>query len=366
MSRSIDVNVDTKTFVRFWIIIAVLIVVANLLQIAFPALIIIGIALFFAVAMMPLVKKIDHKLHKNKSKPGITAGFIVGGLAAIILAVIAVAGPVVVKETTHFVATAPEQIQNTISHWDGLNEFGKNFGIDDAKSQIINLMKDSSQKFLSSFPTTVLSSVGAIGSFLTAAVLVIVLTILFITQGPELFNSFINVIDGKNGKASKVCRKLFQRFGDVISSYVTGQMTVAILDGLVVGISVFIITILFGISTGLAIPMAMVAMILYLIPLFGPIITAGVVSLMLFFSAPWAGFVFLVFYIIYEQVENNVIAPRIQGNSMNLPPLIILIAVILGVYMFGLIGAIVSIPVAGIIKVLIDSYPEIKAIKNSD
>lgn len=366
MSRSIEVNVDTKTFVRFWVVIAVFIVTASLLQIAFPALIIIGIALFLAVALMPLVRRIDHKIHKNKSKPGLTAGIIVGGLAVIVLLIIAIAGPVVLNETTHFVATAPEQIQETISNWDGLNEFGQTIGIDDAKSQIINLMKDSSQSFLSNFPTTIISSVGAIGAFLTATVLVIVLTILFITQGPDLFNSFINVIDGKNGKASKVFRKLSSRFADVISRYVIGQVTVAILDGIVVGLSVFIISIIFGITTNLAIPMAMVAMVLYLIPLFGPIITAAVASLMLFFSSPFAGLVFLLFYIVYEQIENNVISPRIQGNSMNLPPLIILIAVTLGVYMFGLIGAIVSIPIAGIIKVLVDSYPEIKSIKNDN
>ncbi|MBQ3325956.1 AI-2E family transporter [Candidatus Saccharibacteria bacterium] len=365
MSRSINVNVDTKTFVRFWIIIAILIIFASLFSIALPALIIIGIALFFAVALMPLVKKIDKKFHKNRSKPGLSAGLVVGGLAVVILAVVAIVGPVVLRETAHFVSTAPEQIQHTISSWDGLNEIGNSFGIHDAKTQIINLLKDWSQSFLSSFPTTVLSSVGTIVNFLTATILVIALTILFITQGPQVLNSFLSVIDNKNGRASKICRKLVNRFADVISRYVTGQLTVAILDGLVVGISVFVITILFGISSGLAIPMAMIAAIFYLIPLFGPIITAITVSMMLFFSNPWAGLSFLIFYIVYEQIENNVIAPRIQGNSMNLPPLIILISIVLGMYMFGLLGAIISIPIAGIVKVLIESYPEIKAIKNA-
>lgn len=363
MSRSINVNVDTKTFVRFWIIVAILIIFANLFNIALPALIIIGIALFFAVALMPLVKKVDKKFHK--SKPGMSAGIVVGGLAAIILAVLAVVGPVVLRETAHFVATAPEQIQQTISSWDGINEFGNSFGITDAKSQIINMMKDWSQSLLNSFPTTILSSVGAIGSFLTATILVIALTILFITQGPDILDSFFSKIDSRNGKVSKVCRKLTSRFADVISRYVTGQLTVAILDGLVVGLSVFVISILFGFSNGLAIPMALIAAVFYLIPLFGPIITAILVSLMLFFSSPWAGLCFLVFYVVYEQIENNVISPRIQGNSMNLPPLIILISIVLGMYMFGLLGAILSIPIAGIVKVLIDSYPEIKSLKNA-
>ncbi len=366
MAKPINVNVDTKTFVRFWVVIGVLIILANLVIIARSALLIIGAALFLAVALMPLVKKIDKKFHKNKSKMGLSAGLVVGGIAAILLVVIAVVGPVVVRETTNFVSTAPEQIQKTISSWDGINTLGNALGIDDARSQIVNLLKEMSQSFLNSFPTTLLSSVAAVGAFFTAAILVVVLTILFITQGPDLLNKFLEKIDNKNGKASSLTRRLLSRFAAVISRYVTGQVSVAILDGIVAGVAVFVISLIFGLSTGLALPMAMIAMIFYLIPMFGPIITAVVVSLMLFFSSPWAGLSFLIFYVIYEQIENNVIAPRIQGNSMNLPPLVILISIVLGMYMFGLVGAIISIPIAGIIKVLIDEYPEIKALKNSE
>ena len=75
--------------------------------------------------------------------------------------------------------------------------------------------------------------------------------------------------------------------------------------------------------------------------------------------------IFLVSYLVFAQIEANVIAPRIQGNRMSLPPLIILVAVTVGVYAFGLIGAIVSIPVAGIIKVLIDEYQNMKEISES-
>ena len=73
--------------------------------------------------------------------------------------------------------------------------------------------------------------------------------------------------------------------------------------------------------------------------------------------------IFLIFYIIYQQFENNMIAPKIQSNGMELPSLIILISITIGMYIFGLLGAIISIPVAGIIKVLYDEYPNIRALK---
>ena len=98
--------------------------------------------------------------------------------------------------------------------------------------------------------------------------------------------------------------------------------------------------------------------------MFGPILTCALVSLLMFFSNPWAGLIFLVFYLVFEQIQGNVIAPRVQSGKMALPPLVILIAITLGMYMFGLIGAIISIPIAGIIKVLVDEYPKIRTLSN--
>lgn len=71
-----------------------------------------------------------------------------------------------------------------------------------------------------------------------------------------------------------------------------------------------------------------------------------------------------MFYLVFEQIQGNVIAPRVQSGKMALPPLVILIAITLGMYMFGLIGAIISIPIAGIIKVLVDEYPRIRTLSN--
>jgi len=87
------------------------------------------------------------------------------------------------------------------------------------------------------------------------------------------------------------------------------------------------------------------------------------VSLILLFSSPLAGIVFAVFYIVYAQIENNGIAPKIQGNALKLSPLIILASITIGVYIAGLLGAIVAIPIAGCMKVIIDEYPRIKEIR---
>lgn len=358
MSRTIQV--DTKTFVRFWLVILGLAVLWFLIVQAHEALIIIGISIFLAIAIKPLANRID-KIDKKKDRPGLTAGVSVFGVVLIIGAIIAAVGPVVIEETSRFVSQVPDQVQNSVGAWDKVNEVGKFFGIADAKVQIVSMVKDTASSVLGSIPQTLATSVSTISGILTGTILVIVLTILFLTQGPDLVDSVVNRVYSKNSKRGEVARELSSKIAGVISKYVTRQVLVAVLDGTVAGFAVFILSLIFGFSSSLAIPMAMIAMTMYLIPMFGPIISCALITVLIFFSSPWAALCYLVFYLVYSQIENNVISPKIQGNSLNLPSLVILVSVVIGMYAFGLIGAIISIPIAGCIKVLIDEYPKIKA-----
>lgn len=102
-------------------------------------------------------------------------------------------------------------------------------------------------------------------------------------------------------------------------------------------------------------------MTFYLIPMFGQFIGGTLVTLLLLFSNPVAGGIFAVIYIVYSQIENNIISPKIQGDALKLKPLVILCAIVIGIYMLGLLGAIIAIPIAGCIRVLVEEYPNIKA-----
>ncbi len=95
--------------------------------------------------------------------------------------------------------------------------------------------------------------------------------------------------------------------------------------------------------------------------MFGQFIGGTLVTILLFFSNPFAALIFAVIYIVYAQIENNIIAPKIQGDALNLSPLIILCAIVIGMYMFGLLGAIIAVPIAGCIRVIVDEYPHLKA-----
>ncbi len=357
MSRAIEV--DTKTFVRFWLVILGFGLLALFVWKAWESLVMIGVALFLAVAIRPLAQRINHLTKKDHAmSSSVIAYALVIGFLGIIVALV---GPVVVEQTTQFVQQLPSTFEHTLGGWDGINNFGRTLGIDNLQDEILKNLQAFSSSFVSNFGNTIVVSVGAIAQILTNIILTIVLTLFFSLEGPRIIESFWKMLEGKHKNLEvRAYQRLTQRMVDVFSTYVSHQAMVAFLDGLVVTVAVLILAVLFGFPGSLALPMGLLALVFYLIPMFGPIISCGLITLILLFSSPVAAFVFLVFYIIYAQIENNVIAPKIQGNALNLPATIVLVAIIIGMNVFGLIGAIIAIPIAGCIKVVLEELPSLR------
>lgn len=359
MSKTIDV--DTKTFVRFWLVILGFGIAGLLIWKAWASLVIIGIALFLTIAIRPLAQKINHLTKRDHAvSSSIIAYVLVIGVLGVIFAVV---GPVVIEQTTQFVQQLPATFEHTLGGWDGINDFGNAIGIDNLQEEIVKSIQSFSSSFVANFGNALVVSVSTIAQVITNVILTIVLTLFFSLEGPSIVESCWNMLEDKgknNDKSVQAFKRLAQRMVDVVSTYVSHQVMIAFLDGSVVTIMVLLLAFVFGFSGGLALPMGLIAMVFYLIPMFGPIISCGLITLILLFSSPVAAVVFLILYIVYAQIENNVIAPKVQGNALNLPATMVLVAIIIGMNVFGLVGAIIAIPIAGCIKVLLEELPAIR------
>ena len=358
MSRTIEV--DTKTFIRFWLVIIAFISVGYLIIKAAGGLLIIFISAFLAIALRPLAKLID-KIDKAKERSQLTSIIAVIVVVLGFSVVIAVIGPVIISQVSIFLAQAPQHFSAFSANFD-LDKFGNYLGIPDFQTQVISAIRNFSNNMLNNLSNIAISSVSTVGNILTTIVLTIVLTILFMIEGPALVEDFWKTVSSHNPKASRVWRRVTTKMSTVVAKYVSAQVLIALLDGLITASAVFILCILFDLSTSIAIPLGLISFLFYLIPMFGPIIACIINSILLFVNSPWAALSFFIFYCIYVQIENNIIGPKIQGKGLNLPPVTILIAIILGMYAFGLIGCIISIPIAGCIKVIIDEYSAIRKV----
>lgn len=363
MAKTIDV--DTRTFVRFWLVILGFALAALFIWKALTALIIIGIAAFLSIAIQPLAQRIN-ALTKNRQPilASVLAYVIIIGVLGLILAVV---GPMVVQQTIQFVQQLPNTFEGVMGGWAGINHFGQSLGIPNLQNEIITSIQAFSSSFVSNLSNLLVTGVGAVAQVMTGMVLVLVLTLLFTLEGPSIVKEFWTLIAGKRkNTVVQAYQHLVDRMVNVIKIYVSKQVIVAILDGSVTTVAVLLLALTCGFSGGLAFPLGLIAMTFYLIPMFGPIITCVVNTMLLLFSSPIAAVIFLIFYIVYEQIENNLIAPKIQGDALKLPAAAILIAITIGMYMFGLIGAIIAIPIAGCIKVVFEELPNLREASRSE
>lgn len=363
MHRTIEV--DTKTFVRFWLVILGFGLAGLFIWKALGALVIIGIALFLAIAIRPLATRINRLTKRDHAASSTVLAYTI--VILFLGLVLAVVGPVVIEQTTQLVQQLPATFEHTLGGWDGINDFGRTLGIDNLQYEITNALQSFSNSFVSNIGNTLVVSVSAIANVLTNVILTIVLTLFFSLEGPGIMESFWKMLEGKRKNATvQAVKRLTDRMINVVSTYFSHQVMVAFLDGCVVTIVVLLLAFVFGFQGSLALPMGLVAFLFYLIPMFGPIISCALITLILLFSSPAAAVVFLIFYIIYAQVENNVIAPKIQGNALNLPATMILVAIIVGMNVFGLVGAIIAIPIAGCVRVLFEEVPNLREAERRD
>ena len=364
MSKTIET--DLRTFLKFWLVPIGIAGVLFFLYRALTGLVIIGISIFLALALKPLVRKVNSFFtkHFGTEKKHRTISVIFAYLIVVVVigGVLAIVGPVVVNETARFVQNFPETFETSFGGWEGVNNFGRAIGIDNLQHEITNNFNNISNDLLGVLGNNLVSSVSGVADVVMKAVLVLVLTLLFLLEGPEMMDVLWRSLgSGKDKRPIKVAQKVVSRMANVVSTYVSRQAVVAVIDGCAAMIIVFILSLIFGLSPSLAIPMGMITMMFYLIPMFGQFIGGTLVTLLLLFSNPIAALVFAIIYIVYAQIENNLISPKIQGDALNLQPIMILCAITIGMYMFGLLGAIIAIPIAGCIRVLVDEYPNIKS-----
>jgi len=110
-----------------------------------------------------------------------------------------------------------------------------------------------------------------------------------------------------------------------------------------------------------ALPLAVIVFLLDLIPLVGATLGAIIVGIVTLFSDfPVDTIIWAVFAIIYQQVENNVIQPRIQSRAVQLDPLVVLVSVLFGSALVGVLGALLAIPVAAALQI---TYREYRALR---
>ena len=348
----VRIQIETETFVRFWLVVAGLILAAIALYSARTGLLLLGTALFLALALNAPVSKLANYL-PGKSRIGSTAiAFVM--IVAFIGTFIFLAVPPIIQQTAKFAETVPSLVQNVRERSQVVNRFIHEYNLQDQVDKSAEDLKSSASKWASNAGSNLLSGIGSVFSAIAATFLVLVLTFLMLVEGPGWMKRFWGLYEDR--RRMEYHRTIVQRMHRVVSSFIVVQLTISALGAVCAGIAVFVLTFFFPIPANLAIPVAALTFILSLIPMFGSTIAGAVAALLLFFNSAPAAIIYVIYFIVYQQIENNFISPTIQAKHLSLSPLAILAGLTVGLYMFGLIGGLISIPITGCIKILIEEY----------
>jgi predicted PurR-regulated permease PerM len=302
------------------------------------------IAAFLAVAMAGPVN-----FFQRYMKRGLAIFLVYLGLLAIPIGLGAVLIPPIVNQVADVATNAPQYVNDVEDY------VHKNRTLNDLneKYDVTQKLSDEADKLPSKAgdAAKVLRDIGfGLVSSIFAGVTILILSIFMVAAGPRWIESFIRMQRPEH--AERIERTL-RRIANAVGNYVGG----ALLQATIAGVAAFIMLTVLGVP--FAGPLAVVIFVFDLIPVVGATIGAILVGIVTaFVNFPIALIIWIIFAIVYQQIENYLIQPQIQKRATRIEAFIVLVAVLFGSTLFGILGAILAIPAAASIQIAVQEYRE--------
>ena len=313
---------------------------------ASQVLVLILISLFFAAGLNPAVVALQRR---KLSRPA-AVGVIVGTVLVFLGLFVWVAIPPIVDQVNSLLHNAPKLVAD-LKNNSTISRLNDHYGfIDVIQKKVTSSIKDG-KLAVSAFGGVI--GVGkAVISGAVAGLTILILTLYFLVSLPSVTKAAYRMVpNSRRNRVSKLSDAVIYRIG----IFVGGQATVAVIAG--------IFTLILGFSLNLPYKtaLAMLVFICGLIPLVGHFLGISVVTLVSLSKSPTAAIIAFLAYLIYVQIENYVVMPRIMKRSLSIPGLVTIIAVLIGTSLLGLIGGMVSVPLAAAVMLIMDEvvYPNL-------
>ena len=298
-------------------------------------LVLIVVSMFLAVGLNPAVEALQ-----RRGMPRVLAvATVFLGLLAFFVAFGFAIAPPLTDQTTSFVSHAPRYL-------DQLQGNGTIRRLDEQFNLIAKARDFVESKTLA---TQAFGGIVGLGKVVLSAAFsaftVLILTLYFLSSLPSIKHACYELIPRSR-------RERVQLLADEILERVGGYVSGAIVVATCAGLSTFVFLEVVGVRD-YALPLALLVALFDLIPLIGATIGAIAVTLVGFLDSVTVGIACFVFYVVYQQVENYVIYPRVMRHSVDVPPALTIVAALLGGTLLGVVGALLAIPTAAALLLIV-------------
>jgi predicted PurR-regulated permease PerM len=200
------------------------------------------------------------------------------------------------------------------------------------------------QGFVAGLGSGILGFIQGTVTTVAAALTIFVLAYLMVLEGPRIVRSTLSLFTPP--RAERIHR-VGTECARAITGYISGNLAISV----IAGVATYVVLLVLGVPyAGL---LALFVGIADLIPLVGATLGAIVVTAAAFTQGLRAGIIVLVFFIVYQQVENHLLQPVIMSRAVDLDPLSVLIAVLIAANLAGILGGLLAIPIANMIKIIL-------------
>ena len=303
------------------------------------------VAVFLALALNPAVEFFQRRGLKRR---GISAAVTFLLAIGAIVALFSLFVPTLVNEARGFADALPGYINDVSAGRGPLGRLADRYEIEARVREAVN---NGGAESLLGFSGTALAVTKSVLTFVVAVVTITFMTFFMLLEGPAWMERFYSLLpEGSRGRWEKVGHQIYRTIG----GYVTGNLLISVIAGIASTLILLILGVPYAVALGLLVA------ILDLIPLAGATLAAIIVTTVAFLHSIPAGIIVLVFFVVYQQVENHVLQPLVYSRTVQLSPLAILISVLIGAKIAGVLGALAAIPVAGAIQVLLLTWLELR------
>ena len=313
----------------------------HLVSIARHVLVWIAISVFLALAINPLVDWLQMRGIRSRAWATVVA-FLLVFLALAALGALFI--PTLVSNVNKFVDAVPGYIHD-------LTRGRGRLGFLETKYHIVERAREQlhsgGAKRLLGFSGAAVSVTKGIVNIVAGTVTIVFLTFFMVLEGPGWVDRFYSLLPVESQpRWRKVGGDIYRQVG----GYVTGNLLISLIAGVLTAL------VLIALGVPYAIALGLIVAILDLIPLAGATAAGIIIGVVAFLHSIVAGIFVVVFFVLYQQLENHVLQPVVYHRTVQLSPLLILISVLIGAEVAGVLGALGAIPIAGSIQVIILDY----------
>jgi predicted PurR-regulated permease PerM len=301
--------------------------------------VLILIALFLATGLNPAVEALrKRKMSRNAAVTVIFSSVI---LFVIFFALVVI--PPVVSQGTHLINTAPALLEDLMKN-ESINKLNDQFGLIDTLQTKLKSITSDGTLLISTFGGVIGVGKSVLSGFFTALT-ILVLTLYFITSLPQAVDLGLSLIPAsRRDRVGRLTNAVIARVG----AFVGSQILIAAMAA----VFVVILATILGMPSPIAI--GMIVLVAALIPLIGHFLGCAIVTLIALTQSVTIGAIAFVAYVVYVQIENYIVTPRIMKRTLSVPGAVTIISALIGSSLLGLVGGLLAVPVAASIILILD------------